>query len=113
MRIPLPSQPTVVALASGPARTLEALRLGLSAVLAERKRDAGLTQPEVAEKLGTSVTSVGHAETGRVWQGREFWGGHEELLGGDLLGLYDRYKAGEVTPGPPAARHLRSRARPR
>ena len=40
--------------------------LGLSHALAERRRAAGLTQPELAGEIGMSVTAVGHAETSRL-----------------------------------------------
>lgn len=89
-----------VPLAAGAARDLEPLRLALSAVLAARRHVAGMTQQELAEKLGVTTTSVTHAETGRTWQGRGFWRNADALLGGGLLGLYDRYKAREVMPEP-------------
>ena len=47
----------------------------LSASLAARRRLAGLTQPQLAALVGVSVTTVGHAETGRLWQSRRFWEG--------------------------------------
>lgn len=73
----------------------EALRAALSRSLAARRRAAGLTQPELAEKIGMSGTAVGHAETGRLWQSREFWHLVGAVLGGDgeLPALYDRYQA--------------------
>jgi hypothetical protein len=42
-----------------------------------------------------SVTTVGHAETGRTWQSHDFWRHADHLLGvdGDLLHLYDNYQA--------------------
>ena len=45
--------------------------------------------------LGVSITTVGHAETGRTWQSRDFWRHADHLLGvdGDLLRLYDNYQA--------------------
>jgi hypothetical protein len=57
-----------------------------------------MTQPDLAGKLGVSVTTVGHAETGRAWQARGFWLRADEELGGDggLLRMYDRYKAAEA-----------------
>jgi hypothetical protein len=75
----------------------EALRAALSKALAGRRRAAGTTQPELAGKLGVSLTTVGHAETGRLWQARDFWQrADQELAGaGDLLRMYDRYKAAE------------------
>jgi hypothetical protein len=65
----------------------------LSVALADRRRAAGLIQPELAALLGVSVTSVGHAETGRLWQGRAFWERADETLsaGGELLARYDAY----------------------
>ena len=51
----------------------ETLRDTLSRTLAARRRAEGLTQPELADVLGVSVTTVGHAETGRMWQSRDFW----------------------------------------
>jgi hypothetical protein len=40
---------------------------------------ADLTQPQLAGITGTSVTSVGHAEAGNLWQSRTFWE-HAELF---------------------------------
>ena len=57
----------------------------------------GLTQPALAALLGVSVTTVGHAETGRAWQAREFWRRADAALGGagHLLRMFERYKAAE------------------
>jgi hypothetical protein len=73
------------------------LSAAISKALAGRRQAAGMTQPELAGKLGVSVTTVGHAETGRAWQGRGFWLRADRELGadGDLLRLFDRYKASE------------------
>jgi transcriptional regulator with XRE-family HTH domain len=73
----------------------EMLQGELSRTLAARRRAAGLTQPELADVLGVSVTTVGHAETGRTWQSRDFWRQADHLLGadGDLLRLYDTYQS--------------------
>ena len=46
-------------------RTLACAARDLSKSLAARRRASGLTQPQLAEVVGVSVTSVGHAETGR------------------------------------------------
>jgi transcriptional regulator with XRE-family HTH domain len=75
----------------------EMLRGELSRTLAARRRAEGLTQPELADVLGVSVTTVGHAETGRTWQSRDFWRHADHLLGvdGDLLRLYDNYQAAD------------------
>ena len=52
-----------------------------------------------------SLTTVGHAETGRTWQSREFWRLAGQALGdgGELLRAYDRYQAGGHAPAPEAA----------
>jgi transcriptional regulator with XRE-family HTH domain len=79
------------------AGNADALRVTLSRSRAGRRHAAGMTQPELAGKLEVSVTTVGHAETGRTWQGRSFWLRADRELGadGDLLRLYGRYKAAE------------------
>lgn len=65
---------------------------------------AGLTQPQFAELTGTSVTRIGHAETGRLWQSRPFWELADKALNadGELLRLHDAYRAAEVPPEKPA-----------
>ena len=67
----------------------------LSAGLAARRHAAGLTQAELAALARVSVTTVGHAETGRTWQSRRFWERADDALraGGDLLRLHDAYRA--------------------
>jgi DNA-binding transcriptional regulator YhcF (GntR family) len=67
----------------------------LSAGLAARRHAAGLTQAELAELAGVSVTTVGHAETGRTWQSRRFWVRADTALraSGHLLRLHDAYRA--------------------
>ena len=67
----------------------------LSAGLAARRHAAGLTQAELAALAGVSVTTVGHAETGRTWQSRRFWERADSALraAGDLLRLHDAYRA--------------------
>jgi DNA-binding XRE family transcriptional regulator len=72
----------------------------LSASLATRRRAAGLTQPQLAELVDMSVTTVGHAETGRVWQSRAFWERADKALNadGELLALHDTYRAAEIPP---------------
>lgn len=74
----------------------------LSTDLAVRRRAAGLTQPQLAQMLGKSVTSVAHAETGRLWQSRDFWEHADKALsaGGALLALHDTYRAVSVPPDP-------------
>jgi DNA-binding transcriptional regulator YhcF (GntR family) len=75
-------------------RDLAAAARALSAGLAARRRASGLTQPELARHAGVSVTTVGHAETGRLWQSRRFWERVDAVLGahGDLLRLHDAYR---------------------
>ena len=75
-------------------RDLAAATRALAAGLAARRRANGLTQPELAGRAGVSVTTVGHAETGRLWQSREFWERANAVLGanGALLRLHDAYR---------------------
>ena len=70
----------------------------LSAALASRRRAARLTQPQLAAIAGMSVTSIGHAETGRLWQSRRFWELVDKGLraGGELLALHDAYRAAAI-----------------
>jgi GntR family transcriptional regulator len=70
--------------------------LELSHELAERRHAAGLSQPELAGEVGRSVTTVGHAETGRLWQSRLFWQRADLALKADgaLLARYDAWRAG-------------------
>jgi DNA-binding transcriptional regulator YhcF (GntR family) len=79
-------------------RNLANAKRALSASLGAHRRAAGLTQPELAKIVGRSVTSVGHAETGRVWQSRSFWELADKGVnaGGKLLALYDAYLAAIV-----------------
>jgi DNA-binding transcriptional regulator YhcF (GntR family) len=75
----------------------------LSAGLAARRRAAGLTQAGFAALVYASVTTVGHAETGRLWQSRAFWERADKALvaDGELLDLHDAYRAA-VLPAHPA-----------
>jgi DNA-binding XRE family transcriptional regulator len=90
-----------VAPAPGVGGTVPATpRASLSRALAARRRAAGLTQPRLAARIGVSVTTVGHAETGRLWQSREFWKQADRALGaaGALLDLYDQHQAAAGSP---------------
>lgn len=78
-------------------------RAPLSAALAARRHAAGLLQPELAEVLGVSLTTVGHAETGRLWQARDFWVRADRELGGGLLRMYDQHQAGGAAVAPEEA----------
>jgi DNA-binding XRE family transcriptional regulator len=87
------ARPRVAGLSRGPggppnvAAAARALAMGLAA----RRRALGLTQPGLAKLMRVSVTTVGHAETGRLWQSREFWANADASLeaAGDLLRLYE------------------------
>lgn len=74
-------------------RDLAAATRALSRGLAARRRDRGLTQPGLAALLDVSVTTIGHAETGRLWQSRQFWQHVDAALGagGELLRLHEAY----------------------
>jgi DNA-binding transcriptional regulator YhcF (GntR family) len=86
-------------------QALAEAKRALSTALAERRRATGLTQPQLAELIGVSVTRVGHAETGRLWQSRPFWEHADTALSanGGLLRLHDAYRAAEVPSSPSAA----------
>jgi DNA-binding XRE family transcriptional regulator len=119
---PSPAARARVAVPSGP-RPGDAARQ-LTRALAALRRVNGLTQPALATLTGYSVTSIGHAETGRLWQSREFWEKADLTLaaGGELIRLHDAYRAGAASPadtdqpgtppppdapaGPPALTHL-------
>lgn len=95
--VPGPSRnarPRVAGPVTIPERDLADARRALSAGLAARRRAAGLTQVQLAALAYASVTTVGHAETGRVWQSRQFWERVDAALGagGDLLRLHDAYR---------------------
>jgi DNA-binding GntR family transcriptional regulator len=81
--------------APDPERDLANAARALSAGLAARRHAAGLTQAELAGLAGVSVTTVGHAETGRTWQSRRFWERADTALraAGDVLRLHDAYRA--------------------
>jgi DNA-binding transcriptional regulator YhcF (GntR family) len=72
----------------------------LSASIARHRHAAGLTQPQLAVLVGVSVTTIGHAETGRLWQSRDFWQRADKSLNaaGELLSLHDAYRAASSVP---------------
>jgi DNA-binding transcriptional regulator YhcF (GntR family) len=113
----------------GPDRSGQALAAAsraLSTALARHRRAAGLTQPQLSRLIGLSVTTIGHAETGRTWQGRPFWEQADSALhaNGELLRLHDAYRAAQATtpdsdsatgqppPGVPITRHEADPAKP-
>lgn len=89
----------------GTAATLTDTARALSAGLAARRRAHALTQPQLAALLGYSTTTIGHAETGRLWQGRDFWETADKALnaGGQLLSLHDAYRHATAGTSPPGA----------
>jgi len=95
------ARPRVPAPNSSPSeRTLADAGRALAASLAVRRRAFGLTQSQLATAIQVSVTTVGHAETGRLWQSRPFWERADTALDadGELLGLHDAYRAAGVLP---------------
>jgi DNA-binding transcriptional regulator YhcF (GntR family) len=80
-------------------RSLADAARALSESLGAHRRLAGLTQSQLAEMIAVSVTSVGHAETGRLWQSRRFWNLVDKAVGadGDLLALHDAYREADVS----------------
>jgi len=82
-----------------PERSLADAERALSASLAARRRAFGLTQVQFATALGVSVTTVGHAETGRLWQSRRFWEKADAVLDahGELLRLHDVRRTATVS----------------
>lgn len=103
-RVAGPPQPLAERDLAGAARDL-------SDALSSRRHAHGLTQSELAERIGYKVTTVGHAETGRLWQSRTFWERADKVLdaGGALLALHNAYQeaeaaaltAGTAPPDPP------------
>ncbi len=63
-----------------------------------------MSQPALAALTGYSTTTVGHAETGRLWQARAFWEKADLILAadGELTRRHDTYRAGLAGPVGPA-----------
>jgi len=103
--VPGPSRNARPRVAGGPRpraeRDLATMARALSAGLAARRRATALTQPELARLACVSVTTVGHAETGRLWQSRRFWDRVDAVLGahGELLRLHDAYREAAAASG--------------
>ncbi|HEX4832402.1 MAG TPA: GntR family transcriptional regulator [Trebonia sp.] len=98
---PSPAGRPRVAVPSGPRPGYAARQL--SRALAALRHAGGLTQPALAALTGYSVTTIGHAETCRLWQSRQFWEKADLTLaaGGELTRLYDACRAEAATPGQP------------
>jgi hypothetical protein len=98
---PSPAARPRVAVPGGP-RPADAARR-LSRALAALRHRNGLTQPALAALTGYSVTTIGHAETSRLWQSRQFWEKADLTLaaGGELTRLYDACRAEAAAPGQP------------
>ena len=96
------ARPRVPARATAGERYCVDAARALSGSLAALRRAAGLTQPQLAEIVGMSITTIGHAETGRLWQSRRFWERADTAVyaGGELLALHDAYRASAVPVGP-------------
>ncbi len=94
------ARPRVPVTASPAGQVLDQAARALSAGLASRRRAAGLTQPALAALVGCSLTMVGHAETGRLWQSRDFWEIADKALAadGELLSLHDAWQAAGLDP---------------
>lgn len=86
----------------------------LSRALAARRRSVGLTQKELADRIGMSVTAVGHAETARLWQSVVFWQKVDSTLnaGGDLVARYRAWREGSAPGEAEAAAESSSSADP-
>ena len=100
---PSPNARPRVAAPGRPVPAADAAR-ALSAGLAARRHAADLTQTQLAALAGRSVTTVGHAETGRTWQARQFWENCDKALNarGALLRLHDAYRAATTAGTAPA-----------
>jgi hypothetical protein len=98
---PTPAARPRVAVPGGPRPPDAARRL--SRALAALRHVNGLTQPALAALTGYSVTTIGHAETGRLWQSREFWEKADLALaaGGELTSHYNAYRAETASPASP------------
>ena len=81
--------------AAGPAGDGQKLMLDLARSLALHRHTAGLTQKQLAAVTGASVTAICHAETGRLWQARQFWEKADSALqaGGRMVSRYDAWQA--------------------
>jgi transcriptional regulator with XRE-family HTH domain len=90
------ARPRVPSRSAPGSKAIPDARHSLSTSLATLRRAAGLSQPQLAEIVGVSVTTVGHAETGRLWQSRRFWERADKGLNanGTLLALHDTFRAG-------------------
>ena len=95
------ARPRVPSRSASGSKAIPDARHSLSTSLATLRRAAGLSQPQLAEIVGVSVTTVGHAETGRLWQSRRFWERADKGLNanGNLLALHDTFRA-EATRKP-------------
>lgn len=89
------ARPRVPSRSAPGSKVIPNARHSLSTSLATLRRAAGLSQPQLAEILGVSVTTIGHAETGRLWQSRRFWERADKGLNanGTLLALHDAFRA--------------------
>jgi transcriptional regulator with XRE-family HTH domain len=89
-----------VTAAPGPGGDACRLREQLGRELARRRRDAGLTQEQLAALAGTSRTTVGHAEQGRADVGARLWRAADRVLaaGGYFTAGYERARGDQPAP---------------
>jgi Helix-turn-helix domain/Bacterial regulatory proteins, gntR family len=101
--MPGPSASARPRVAAPPGAVPEVAADTLSRALAGLRRASGLTQPALSTLTGYSVTTIGHAETGRLWQSQDFWEKTDFALaaGGELTRLHDAYRARAVASTPP------------
>jgi DNA-binding XRE family transcriptional regulator len=99
------ARPRVAGPATRHEQTLADAARMLSVSLARHRRAVGLTQPQLADLAGVSVTTIGHAETGRLWQSRGFWERAGSALNarGELLACHDAYRAATTTQHTPTS----------
>jgi hypothetical protein len=90
---------------SSGGQALSGAARALCSSLASCRHASGLTQPQLAEIVGVSATTIGHAETGRLWQARRFWEHADKAVeaGGELLVLHHAYRAATVQADPATA----------
>ena len=92
MRVSRTSRPRVAG--EGQGGGAAGLAVKLAQAMAAWRHAADMTQVELAGMIGLSVTTVGHAETGRLWQSRTFWERVDVALDarGGLLARYDAWQ---------------------
>jgi len=82
-------------MATDDADELAPFRQTLADLLATLRKEASLTQQQVADRLGYSRTTVAGAETGHRLPGKAFWAAADDVLapGGELRSAYAQLAA--------------------